>query len=94
MEKVTISPRSSKYAVKRLIDDIEMDQDVLSEARNMISKGFKDLREDWVALASDNGVLDVDSQEILDINVGGVHHVRDQEYPDLDQGDNYGGSVQ
>ena len=72
MEKVAIASAASKAAVKRLIDDLDTAQDVLNEARNKIAKGFKDLREDQDTFATDNGVLDVDGSEILDINAGGV----------------------
>ena len=53
------------------MDDYDRAQDVLSEARNRISKGFEDLKEDQGAFAVENGLLDVKRSEILDINAGG-----------------------
>ena len=70
--KVAIASTDSKDAVKRLIYDLDRTQNFLSEARTMINKGFKYLREDQDALAVENGVLDVDGSEILDINAGGL----------------------
>ena len=72
MGKVAIASTASKDAVKRLIYDLDRAQNVLSEARTKINKGFKDLREDQDALAVKNGVIDVDGSEIMDINAGGV----------------------
>ena len=72
MEKVAIASTASKAAVKRLIDDLDTAQDILSEARDKITKGFEDLREDQDALAAENGGLDVDGSDILEINAGGV----------------------
>ena len=94
MEKVAIASAASKDAVKNLIDDLDTAQDILSEARDKIAKGFEDLIEDQDALAVENGVPDVDGSEIIDINVGGGHDVRDQGHPDPDQGDKAGGSIQ
>ena len=45
MEKVSIESTTSKYAVKSLIDDLDRAQNILSELRDSINKGFKDLRE-------------------------------------------------
>ena len=42
------------------------------KARNQIQKIFEELREDQDALAAENGVIDVDGSEILDINAGGI----------------------
>ena len=56
---------------KRLIDNLEMSQNVLSEARNNINKVFADLNEDQDYLAAKNGVIDVDGSDILVINSGG-----------------------
>ena len=50
---------------KRLIDNLEMSQNVLSEARNNINKVFADLNEDQDYLAAKNGVIDVDGSDIL-----------------------------
>ena len=71
MEKVAIAFTYSKSSMKRLVDDYAKAQDVLSEARDRIAKGFKYLKEVQGALAAENGVLDVDGLEILDINAGG-----------------------
>ena len=46
MEKVAIASTASKDAVKRLIYELDMAQDDLSEASDNINKGFEDLRED------------------------------------------------
>ena len=94
MYKVAIASAASKDAVKRLIYDLDRSQNVLSEARTKINKVFNDLREEQDSLAIENGVLDVDGSEILDINAGGGCHDCDQGYPDPDQGDHAGGSVQ
>ena len=94
MEKVAIASTSSKDAVKRLIDDLYTAQDILSEARDKINKGFKDLKKDQDALSAKNGGLDVDELEILEIKAAGVHDVCDQGNPDPDQGSKPGGSVQ
>ena len=42
MEKVDIASTASKDAVKKLIDDLDTAQDILSEARDKITKGFED----------------------------------------------------
>ena len=68
MNKVAVSPTDSKHDVKRLIYKLDRSQDVMSEARNNITKGFKDLIKYQYALASENGVIDVDISKILDIN--------------------------
>ena len=46
MEKVAIASTASKDAVKRLIYELDMAQDALSEASDNINKGFDDLRDD------------------------------------------------
>ena len=85
MEKVDSAYTASDDAMKiykddfdRTKDDFDRAKDVLREARNQIHKGFGDLREDQNALAAENGVLDIDGSEILNINAGGGHHVHDQ----------------
>ena len=60
MEKVAITSTATKDAVKRLIDDLDTAQDILSEARDKIAKGFEDLREDQDTLVVENEVPDVD----------------------------------
>ena len=54
----------------------------MSEARNNINKGFKDLSEYQDALVSGNGVTDVDISNILDINMGWGYNVRNQGHLD------------
>jgi len=56
----------------RAKDEFDKAKDVLGKAKNQIHEGFEELREDQDALAAENGVLDVDGSEILDINAGGV----------------------
>ena len=80
--------------MKRLFDEFKRAKDVLGKAKNQIHEGFEELREDQDALAAKNGVTDVNRSEILDINAGRGHHVRNQIHPDSDQGDEAGGSVQ
>ena len=43
--------------MKRLVNDYDKAQDVLSEARDQIDKGFEDRKEVQEALAAKNGVL-------------------------------------
>ena len=71
IEKVAIAFTASKALIKRLAYDYGKDQDVLSEARDFIAKGFKDLKEFQDSLTAKNRVLDVDGSDILDINAGG-----------------------
>ena len=59
MEKVTPASAASEYAMKRLIDDFEKTQDIPREARDQITQGFKELREDQESLVNENEVLDV-----------------------------------
>ena len=68
-----------KRAKETLREDFYMDKDdfdkakaVLGKDKNQIHEGFEELREDQDAFAIENGVLDVDGSEILDINAGGV----------------------
>ena len=71
MEKVAIASTASKYLTKRLVEDYDRAQGVLSEARNHIAKGFEDLKEDQYDFADKNGIPDVNGSEILEINGGG-----------------------
>ena len=78
MEKVHTASNASYGAMKSLFDEFERAKDdfnrakdVLGKAKNKIHEGFEELREDQDALAAENGVLDVDGSEILDINAGG-----------------------
>ena len=87
MNKVAVAPTDSKYDVKRLIYKLDRSQDVMSEARNNINKGFEDLSKYQYALASENGVIDVDRSKILDINMGWSYNVRNQVHLDPYQGD-------
>ena len=64
MEKVAIASTASKDAVKRLIYELDMAQDDLSEASDNINKDFEDLREDQR--------IDVDESDISEINTGGL----------------------
>ena len=59
MEKVATASAASKYAMKSLIDDLEKAQDILREARDQITQGFKELREDQESFSNENEVLDV-----------------------------------
>ena len=79
--------------MKSLVDDYERGQDVLSEARDRITKGFNDLKENQYVFAAMNWMIDVDVSEILDINLGGVN-VRNHGHPNPGQGKNPGGSLQ
>ena len=72
MKKFAIESTASKDVVEILIDDLEMSQDDLSEARDKINNFFEDLKKDQDALATGKGGIDVDGSEILDINAGGV----------------------
>ena len=79
MEKVHTASNASYGAMKRLFnkferakDDFNRSKDVLRKSKNKIHEGFEELREDQDTLASENGVLDFDGSEILDINAGGV----------------------
>ena len=56
----------------RAKDDFEKAKYVMGKAKNQIYEGFEELREDQYALTAENGVLDVDGLEILDINAGEV----------------------
>ena len=58
----------------RAKDDFDKAKDVLGKAKNQIHKGFEELREDQDSLAAENGVLDVNGSEILDINAGGTSY--------------------
>ena len=87
MEKVSVESTASKDAVKSMIDDLDRAQYILSEVRGNINKGIKDLRENQYALSSKNWGIDVDVLEILDINSGVGHNVRNQLHPDQDKGD-------
>ena len=51
----------------RAKDDFDKAKDVLGKAKTQIHEGFEELREDQDALAAENGVLDFDGSEILDI---------------------------
>ena len=72
MEKVHTASTASDGAMQRLFDEFDKAKDVLGKARNQIHEGFEELREDQDTLAAENGVLDFDGSEILDINAGGV----------------------
>ena len=87
MNKVAVAPTDSKYDVKRLIYKLDRSQDVMSEARNNINKGFEDLSKYQYALASENGVIDVDISKILDINKGWSYNVCNQVHLDPYKGD-------
>ena len=93
MEKVDIASTASKYLIKKLVEDYYRVQDVLSEARDQIAKGSEDPKKDQDTLAAENGMLNVDRSEIMEINTGG-HDFRNQEQPDPYQGYEAGGSVQ
>ena len=56
----------------RAKDDFDKAKAVLGKAKNQIHEGFEELREDQDALAAENGGLDADGSEILDINAGGI----------------------
>ena len=84
MEKVAIASTASKDAVKRLIYELDMAQDDLSEASDNINKGFEDLREDQR--------IDVDESDISEINTGGLvisvtrdilNHIKETSLEDL-----------
>ena len=70
MDRVAIASVRSKDSIKRLIDDFKRTQDILREARDQISLGFEDLREDREDLTAKNGVIDANGSEILRINAG------------------------
>ena len=72
MEKVHTASNASYGAMKKLFDEFERAKDVLGKAKNKIHEGFEELREDQDTLAAENGVLDVNGSEILEINAGGV----------------------
>ena len=72
MEEVDTASIASDDAIKRLVDDLGKTKDILREAGDRIANGFKNLREEREALVADNGVLDVDGSEILEINAGGT----------------------
>ena len=61
---------------------------------NKINKGFKDLSEYQDSLATNNGVIDVDRSEILDIKAGWCNHVQNQGQLEPDQENNSGGYIQ
>ena len=71
MEKVVIGFTANKDAVKRLIYNLGEAMSVLVEVKDNIDKGFKDLKKLQDALAADNGGINVDGSEIMDINTGG-----------------------
>ena len=58
--------------MKSLVDDYEWSQDFMSEARDQIPKGFKDMKENQYVFAAINWMIDVDRSDILNINEGGV----------------------
>ena len=78
MEKVAVAPTASKYDAKRLIYNLDRAPDVMSKAKNKINKGFEDMGEYQYALASKNGVIDVERSKILDINIGWGYNVSNQ----------------
>ena len=80
--------------MKSLIDELDRAQYILSEVRDNINKVFRDTRENQYALSSNKWGIDVNVSEILDINLGVGHDVRNQLHPDPDQGDGVGGSLQ
>ena len=55
----------------RAKDNFDKAKDVLGKAKTKIHEGFEELREDQDSLAAENGVIDVDGSEVLDINAGG-----------------------
>ena len=55
----------------RAKDKFDKAKDVLGKAKTQIHERFEELREDQDSLAAENGVLDVDGSEVLDINAGG-----------------------
>ena len=71
MDKDASAFIASKYVMKRPVDEFERYQDVLSYTKNYIIKVFKDLIEYQYALATKNGVLNINRSDILDINSGG-----------------------
>ena len=87
MEKVSAAPTDSKYDAKSLIYKLDRYQDVMSDDRNKIIKGFEDMSEYQDTLASKNGVIEVEKSNILDINLGWGYNVRNQGRLDPDQGD-------
>ena len=85
--KSLLQPLNQKMMWKFFIYKLDRSQDVMSEARNNINKGFEDLSKYQYALASENGVIDVDRSKILDINMGWSYNVRNQVHLDPYQGD-------
>ena len=75
MEKVAVAPTASKYYGKIIIDNLDRAKDVTSYSMNKINKCFKDLSEYQDSLATNNGVIDVDISEILDIKAERCNHV-------------------
>ena len=57
--------------IKRLIYELNRDQDVIIKDSNDIHKSFKYIREDQYAPADQNGVPNLDASEIIYINAGG-----------------------
>ena len=74
--KSLLHPLTQKMMWKGFIYKLYRSHDVMSEARNKINKGFEDLSEYQDALASKNGVIDMDISNILDINMGWGYNVR------------------
>ena len=71
MDKAASAFKASKYAMKRLMDEFDRYQDVLSDTNNYIINVFKDLIENQYSLDTNNGVLDVNMSEVIYINAGG-----------------------
>ena len=82
MDKVDTASTALDAATERLFDTLQKDfnsamddfgksKDVLKEARDQIHEGFEDLRKELDALATKNGVPNVDESEVLNINAGG-----------------------
>ena len=85
--KSLLQPLNQKMMWKFFIYKLDRSQDVMSEARNNIKKGFEGLSEYQDALAFKNGVIGVDISNILDINMGWGYNVRNQGHLDPYKGD-------
>ena len=75
MERVSVVPTASKDDGKILIDNFDRAKDVTSYSMNKINKGSEELSEYQYPLATNNGVIDVNISEILDIKAVWCKHL-------------------
>ena len=75
MGRVSVAPTASWDDGKMLIDNLDRANDDTSYSMNKINKGSEDLSEYQDSLVTNNGVIDVNLSETLDIKTVWCTHV-------------------